>query len=44
MKRAIPDDLQAWLEKLAGEANEAAAKGDMGIVKKLKSGTAQSFP
>ena len=26
MKRAITDDLQAWLGKLAGEANEAAAK------------------
>ena len=42
MKRAITDDLQAWLGKLAGEANEAAAKGDMGrvfaIAKKLKSG------
>ena len=34
--------LQAWPGKLAGEANEAAAKGDMGrvfaIAKKLKSG------
>ena len=42
MKRAITDDLQAWLGKLAGEANETAAKGDMGrvfaIAKKLKSG------
>ena len=31
-KRAITDDLQAWLGKLAGEANEAAVKGDMGLV------------
>ena len=42
MKRAITDDLQAWLGKLAGEANEAAAIGDMGrvfaIAKKLNSG------
>ena len=42
MKRAITDDLQACLGKLAGEANEAAAKGDMGrvfaIAKKLKLG------
>ena len=42
MKRAITDDLQGWLGKLAGEANEAAAKGDMGrvfaIAKKLESG------
>ena len=42
MKRAITDDLQAWLGKLTGEANNAAAKGDMGhvfaIAKKLKSG------
>ena len=42
MKRAITDDLQAWLGKLAGETSEAAAKGDMGrvfaIAKKLKSG------
>ena len=30
MKRAITDDFQAWLGKLAGEANEVAAKGDMG--------------
>ena len=30
MKRAITDDLQAWLGKVAGEANEAAAKDDMG--------------
>ena len=42
MKRAITDDLHAWLGKLAGEANEAGAKGDMGrvfaVAKKLKSG------
>ena len=42
MKRAITDDLQAWLGKLASEANEPAAKGDMGrvfaIAKQLKSG------
>ena len=32
MKLAVTDDLRAWLGKLAGEANEAAAKGDMGRV------------
>ena len=41
MKGAITDDLHAWLGKLACEANEAAAKGDMGrvfaIAKKMKS-------
>ena len=32
MKRAITEDLQAWLGKLASEANEATAKGDMSRV------------
>ena len=49
MKRATTNDLQDWLEKLVGEANDAAAKRDMVrvfvVTKKLKSGqTAQSHP
>ena len=32
IKRAITEDLQAWPGKLASEANEAAAKGDMSRV------------
>ena len=31
-RSAITDDLQAWPGKLASEANEAAAKGDVGCV------------
>ena len=44
MKRAITDDLQAWLGKLAGEANEGAAKGDMGRVFAIAKNSGHDIP